>query len=142
MVVVQPYPFLVKGYKHRDFPENWTILGELELSSQGKSYTEAVASLCISLVPHVHTTKCNRREFVCTAEGKFREREKLSLLLLARRVRCGSGSIRIRCFWSSRKGGYLGREFQDLLAAVSMKSSLQMTVAIFVHRLFFRMENP
>ena len=46
-------------------------------------YTE----LNLSLVPHVHTVKCNRRVVVCDTPGKFREREWIRAGL-----RTGSGN--------------------------------------------------
>ena len=56
-----------------------------------------VVSLSIKLEPHVHTLLCDRKEKVCTAVGKFRERETLSIM-----ATLANGSVIKppgRCLW-------------------------------------------
>ena len=60
-----------------------------------------VVSLSIQLEPHVHTLLCDRMEKVCTAMGKFRERETLSIV-----ATLANGTVIKppgRCVWYRKK---------------------------------------
>jgi hypothetical protein len=59
-----------------------SFTGEDGLNNPSKwSYEKTFGKLQLNLVPHVHTLKCNRKKFVCTSPGTYREREKVIVKL-------------------------------------------------------------
>jgi hypothetical protein len=82
----------ITNKEHIDKPEEWDIKFSLpECSDQLPP-----KSLNIELVPHVHTTKCNRRVSVCDTPGKFREREII-------RISGKTGKEKDRIVWWRRR---------------------------------------
>lgn len=89
IVCAQVWQLLVKTYNnsntsptiaiqdkaHISTPEQWQVTFDLPKCADIPPPT----AIQLELVPHVHTTKCNRRVSVCDTPNKFREREIVRL---------------------------------------------------------------